>query len=143
MTFEQFLPFTNLYSADDALRIVEAADRPNGGLCVDIWHHTRGSNDLAMLSRLPGEKVMAIQINEGAAAPVYDDYYTECLKSRLPVGEGSFDVTGFIRTLDGIGANVPWALEVPNADAWQEPEATPWVTRCASGLRQAFAAARP
>lgn len=43
----EFLPFTNIVSAGDALRIVDVADRPNGGVCVDIWHHARGANDLA------------------------------------------------------------------------------------------------
>ena len=28
-------------------RLIDAADRPNAGCCVDIWHHTRGAADEA------------------------------------------------------------------------------------------------
>lgn len=35
----EFVPSTDIADALDALRIVEAADRDNGGICVDLWHH--------------------------------------------------------------------------------------------------------
>ena len=41
----EWLPYTNIATAADAQAIVEAAGRPNGGYCADIWHHTRGADD--------------------------------------------------------------------------------------------------
>ena len=41
----EWLPYTNIATAADAQAIVEAAGRPNGGYCADIWHHRRGAND--------------------------------------------------------------------------------------------------
>ena len=39
----EWLPYTNIATAADAQAIVEAAGRPNGGYCADIWHHRRGA----------------------------------------------------------------------------------------------------
>jgi sugar phosphate isomerase/epimerase len=138
----EFLPFTNIVTAADAQHIVETAARPNGGLCVDIWHHTRGANDLSMLTALPGELVTGIQINDGALTPEHDDYYTDCLINRRPPGEGEFDLQSFIRTLDGIGANVPWGLEVCSTEGWTTDDRAGWTSRCVNGLRAALADAR-
>jgi sugar phosphate isomerase/epimerase len=138
----EFLPFTNIYDAADAQRIAEAADRPNGGLCVDIWHHTRGSNNLALIEALPGELVKAIQVSDGTIEPVHSDYYTDCLANRHPPGEAEFDLRGFIQTLDRIGADVPWSLEVCSAEGWANPDTNDWIARCVNGMRSCLAAAR-
>ena len=66
----EFVPFTDIVSVHDARRIVEEADRPNGGVCVDIWHHERGARDLAGIAALPGELITGIQLNDGALTPV-------------------------------------------------------------------------
>ena len=50
----EWLPFTNITTAADAQTIVEAAGRPNGGYCVDIWHHRRGANDESLITRPAG-----------------------------------------------------------------------------------------
>lgn len=136
----EFLPFTNIVDAADARAIAEAADRPNGGICVDIWHHQRGANDLDLIASLPGELVKGIQVSDGTLVPEHDDYYTDCLTNRRAPGDGDFDKVGFIRTLDSIGADVPWGMEVCNAAGWATPEG--WVNRCADGWRAALAAAR-
>ena len=38
----EFLPWTGIPHASDAWDIVRMADRPNGGVLVDSWHHFRG-----------------------------------------------------------------------------------------------------
>jgi sugar phosphate isomerase/epimerase len=117
----EFLPFTNIYDANDGMRVVEAADRDNGGLCVDIWHHTRGSNDLDQIRAIPGDKVMCIQMNDGPNGQQLDDYVQDCLRTRVPTGEGTFDVAGFVGALIDLGANVPWSMEVCNDAVWGQP----------------------
>lgn len=135
----EFLPFTNIYDAADGMRVVEIADRDNGGLCVDIWHHTRGSNELEQIRAIPGEKVMAIQMNDGPEAQQFDDYVEDCLRTRVPPGEGSFDVAGFVDALIVAGANVPWSMEVCNDAVWGQP-ATEHCVAIAQGMRAALAA---
>jgi sugar phosphate isomerase/epimerase len=110
----EFLPFTNIYNATDAMAIVERAGRENGGLCVDIWHHQRGTNDLDLIRAIPGDRVMAIQMSDGPLQPTLPDYVQDCLQFRVPPGEGEFDVSGFVSALRDIGSQVPWSMEVCN-----------------------------
>lgn len=117
----EWLPYTNIASAADAQRIVEAADRPNGGYCADIWHHVRGANDIELLRRLPADKIFAVQMNDGPSEPVLDDYKDDCLATRLPPGEGTFDCAGFVRTLVDLGVTAPISLEVCSHDLWAAP----------------------
>ena len=130
----EFLPFTNIYDAADALRMIEQADRDNGGMCVDIWHHQRGANDLDLIRAIPGEKVMAVQLSDGPVMPTMESYYEDCLRTRVPPGAGEMDIAGFIDAIRSTGANVPWDLEVCNDDVW-DTDATDFVKTCADGLR--------
>lgn len=134
----EFLPFTDIVSVHDARSIVEAADRPNGGICVDIWHHERGAADLAAIAALPGELVTGIQMSDGPRRPDDPDYYTDCLRNRVAPGDGEFDVAGFVAALRATGTGVSWSLEVCSATGWAAP--APHVARIADGMRAALAA---
>lgn len=142
----EFLPFTpNVFDADAGRRIVEEAGRANGGLCVDIWHHTRGSNDIEHLRRLAPEHVTGIQMNDGPLAPTDpSDYVQDCLRYRVPPGEGEMDAIGFVTELLRIGCDVPWQLEVCNDDVWgASPDAVDLHVRAAAdGMRNVLADAR-
>ena len=118
----EFLPFTDIVSVHDARRIVESAGRPNGGICVDIWHHERGARDLAAIAALPGELITGIQLSDGTLTPADSDYYADCLTNRCAPGDGEFDVAGFLATVASTGTTAPWSLEVCSAAGWAEPE---------------------
>lgn len=137
----EFLPFTNIFDAGDALRIVEVADRDNGGICVDIWHHQRGANDLALIAAIPASKVTGIQMSDGTRVQELPDYKDDCLKRRVPLGEGEFDVAGFVGCLRDKGVTVPWSLEVCR-DLTNGPSAAEHVQACADSMRAALAATR-
>jgi sugar phosphate isomerase/epimerase len=118
----EWLPYTNIANAAGAAAIVEAAGRSNGGYCVDIWHHTRGGDDLAALKALAAERVFAIQMNDGTLVPADpDDYKADCLANRMPPGEGEFDSIGFLRTLAEMGVTAPFSLEVCSTSLWNGP----------------------
>jgi sugar phosphate isomerase/epimerase len=131
----EFLPFTNIATATDALAIVETADRPNGGVCVDIWHHVRGADDLAMIRALPGDRITGIQLSDGPILSTGGSYYEETLRTRVPPGEGEMDVAGFLAAVRATGTTVPIGLEVCNESAW-DTDATGWVASCVEGLRR-------
>jgi sugar phosphate isomerase/epimerase len=101
----EFVPTSNVPDAAVATTIVVAADRPNGGICVDSWHHTRGADDLALLRAIPRNRITIIQFNDGAAQP-QADFFTETMHLRQVPGEGSFDLPGFFDALSG--AADPW-----------------------------------
>lgn len=130
----EFLPFTDIVTIHDALGIIEAADRPNAGMCVDIWHHTRGVPDIAAIATLPGEMITGIQMSDGTLIPQNSDYYTDCLTNRVAPGDGEFDVTGFVAAVRSTGTIAPWALEVCSAAGWADPVGH--VARIADGMRR-------
>ena len=137
----EFLPFTNIVDAADALAIVEAAGRPNGGVCVDIWHHARGANDVELIRAIPPALITGIQMSDGPREPTLADYKDDCLRHRVPPGEGDFGAVDFVRMLIDLGVDVPWSLEVCNDDAWGQPGADP-VRRAADAMRRVLADAR-
>jgi sugar phosphate isomerase/epimerase len=135
----EFVPTTAVATATDALRIAEAAGRDNGGVCVDIWHHQRGANDLALIRALPGERIIDVQMSDGPLVPALDDYLADTLRNRLPPGEGEMDLRGFVATIRSTGTTAPWSLEVCN-EAATDTDGTEFVSRCAAGLRRVLAA---
>jgi len=137
----EFLPFTNIVDARDALAIVEQADRPNGGVCVDIWHHARGADDLDLIRAIPPELIMGIQMSDGTVVPALADYKDDCLRHRVAPGDGEFGAVEFVRTLLGLGVDVPWSLEVCNDAVWGRPGGD-HVRRAAEGMRRVLAEAR-
>jgi sugar phosphate isomerase/epimerase len=138
----EFLPFTNIVDADAARAIVEAADRVNGGLCVDIWHHTRGSNDVEQLRRLRSEHIVGIQMSDGPLTPTNpNDYVDDCLRYRVPPGEGEMDAVGFVTEILRLGVSVPWQLEVCSERVRGQP-GSDHARAAADGMRRVVAEAR-
>ena len=62
----EFLPPNNIPDAGVALDIVKRADRPNGGVCVDVWHHFREARDEELIRALPFERIVS---SRSAMAP--------------------------------------------------------------------------
>ncbi len=108
----EFVPCTNIADAGTALRIVTEAGRRNGGLCVDVWHHTRGANDPALIDAIPAERVVMIQLDDGPIVPRHPDFLTDTIANRDLPGEGEFDLTGFLGTLWHNGARAPVSVEI-------------------------------
>ncbi|HET9078469.1 MAG TPA: sugar phosphate isomerase/epimerase family protein [Acidimicrobiales bacterium] len=117
----EFLPFTNIPDAATAAAIVDAAGRPNGGVCVDVWHHFRGARDPEMIRNLTRRRIAAVQVDDGPAAAEGDDYYTDCLENRRVPGEGEFDLVAFIRLLDEMQVDIPVSLEVISTELQMLP----------------------
>lgn len=130
----EFLPFNDIPTVHEARRIVEAAARPNGGICVDIWHHERGARDLDAIAALPGELITGIQLNDGTRTPEHPDYYTDCLANRRPMGEGEFDIAAFLDAVRSTGTQAGWSLEIPNSWGWEH--ADEHVAAIGAGLRR-------
>ncbi|MGI9578101.1 MAG: sugar phosphate isomerase/epimerase family protein [Microthrixaceae bacterium] len=131
----EFMPTTAVGTATDAQRIAEAADRPNGGLCVDMWHHRRGANDLDQIRAIPGELVVDVQLSDGPLVAALEDYEEDTRRNRVPPGDGEMDLRSFIEAIRHTGTTAPWSLEVCNAAAG-ETDGVEFVSRCVEGLRR-------
>jgi sugar phosphate isomerase/epimerase len=107
----EFLPFGGIPDLASAWAIVQAAGRPNGGLTVDSWHFFRSGSSFELLESIPGSRIYTVQINDAPTQPEADLLH-ETMNGRLVPGQGSFDLTRFIRTLDQMGSTAPFSVEV-------------------------------
>ena len=113
------VPWGRVRTFDHAWRIVERADHPAAGLCLDSFHVLSPANDLSGMERLPGDRVFHVQL---ADAPRLDmDNREWSLHGRLFPGQGTLDNAGFLRTLRAAGYDGPVALEVFN-DVYQQED---------------------
>jgi sugar phosphate isomerase/epimerase len=116
----EFLPWTAIPNLRRAWDVVRAAGRPNGGVLIDAWHYFRGGPDEVLLRSLPGSAVVGVQLDDAAATPQGPSMEDTIVRRRLP-GEGAFDLTALIRTLDAIGVDAPFSVEVISTEQQARP----------------------
>lgn len=116
----EFLPWNEVPDAGAAWRIVRDADRPNGGVLVDTWHHFRGAADDDLLTSVPADRIAALQFDDADAEVVGTLFEDTLARRRLP-GDGDLDLVGFLRLMAQHGARAPLSVEVINEDLWQRP----------------------
>jgi sugar phosphate isomerase/epimerase len=107
----EWLAWSRISDLTTALEVVTMADRPNGGLNVDTWHCARTGTSPADLRAIPGERILAIQVDDGPAQ-AEENLIEATLHSRLVPGEGAFDLRGYLGALRAIGAEAPIGIEV-------------------------------
>ncbi len=134
----EFMPWTQVATVLDALAIVEAADRPNGGIMFDTWHHFRGPVSNATLAAdVPIPRILAVQLDD-APAEAETNLVEETLNRRRVPGEGDIDLPEILRILRDGGSPAPLGVEVFCEDLFSLPPSDVAV-RCADGVRQALA----
>ncbi|GHG86048.1 bifunctional sugar phosphate isomerase/epimerase/4-hydroxyphenylpyruvate dioxygenase family protein [Streptomyces lanatus] len=108
-----------------AWRIVEAADHPALGTCLDSFHIlSRGSEPKSLegIADIPGEKIFFLQL---ADAPLLAmDVLQWSRHYRCFPGQGGFDVAGLVRHVLRTGYDGPLSLEVFN-DVFRQADAGP------------------
>ena len=107
----EIMPFSNVRTLETARKIVETADHPNGGLLVDIWHVSRGNISYEDLATLPRRFLGAVELDD-APAEVEGTLWDDTIYHRLLPGEGALDQKGFIETINAIGYEGPWGVEI-------------------------------
>ncbi len=136
----EYMPWFNGIDLAQVASVVAMADRPNGGVEIDAWHHFRGGLSLADIAALDGRLFSAIQLDD-APDVAEVDLLEATLHDRLLPGEGELDVVGFIRTLDEIGCRAPVGVEVPS-DVLAALHPTEAARRVAVAARTVLATAR-
>ncbi|WP_297083698.1 sugar phosphate isomerase/epimerase and 4-hydroxyphenylpyruvate domain-containing protein [uncultured Demequina sp.] len=115
-----------------AWRLVELADRPNLGTCLDSFHILSRGHDPAEIEDIPGEKIYFLQL---ADAPSLDmDVLSWSRHHRLFPGEGSFALVDFLGHVWRAGYDGPLSLEVFN-DTFRQTD----VSRTAAHARRSLA----
>lgn len=88
-----------------ALDVLDAADAPNAGLLVDVWHFFNGGSTLDQVRR-----VAAVQLNNGPR--VSHDFLRHARASRWLPGRGQLDAAGLVRRVEETGYDGPYCVEV-------------------------------
>jgi sugar phosphate isomerase/epimerase len=112
----EFMPFdANVRTLDAALRLVEGAAQPNGGLAVDTWHLAKLGISPAELRRVPPQYLTWVELSDGQLADMPDLGYETLNHRKLP-GEGEFDLAGYVAAVRAVGYRGPWGVEVISAE---------------------------
>jgi sugar phosphate isomerase/epimerase len=114
------MPFANIHTLDDTIRLVVEAGRRNGGVILDLWHVVRMNIPYPELGRIPKQYLMGVELNDGGLV-VKGDLHQATVDNRKLCGDGEFDVKGFIRCLRDLGYRGPWGIEVLNKEIREWP----------------------
>lgn len=99
----------NIDSIEDGLSLV--AGVPNAGIILDTWHVVKMGIPFEAIRSIPAEDIMGVEINDGQISSDMD-LQTETTGYRKLPGEGEFDVSEFIRSVQATGYSGPWGVEV-------------------------------
>ena len=95
-----------------AWRIVERADHPQVGVCLDSFHILSRGHDLATIADIPADKIFFLQLADAPALSM--DVLSWSRHHRLFPGEGAWDLGDFVGRVAATGYAGPYSLEVFN-----------------------------
>ncbi|MEU9154848.1 sugar phosphate isomerase/epimerase [Streptomyces sp. NPDC048417] len=107
----EFLPWSNIKTVHDGLRLVETAGHPAGGLIIDVWHTERAHTPPAELAKVPGSRIVGVELDD-ADSDAVGTLFEDTVRRRRLCGEGSFDLPGIIAALRTAGWHGPWGVEI-------------------------------
>jgi sugar phosphate isomerase/epimerase len=107
----EIMPFSNVRTIETALAIVEGANQPNGGLLLDIWHLQRGGIDFSDITKIPARFIKSIELNDAHKYAI-EPLWMDTIHKRVLPGDGSFDISAFIKAVQTAGYEGPWGLEI-------------------------------
>jgi sugar phosphate isomerase/epimerase len=107
----EFLPWSNIRTVHDALRLVEDAGHPAGGVVIDVWHVERAGTSPAELAVLPLHRIVGVELAD-ADGEVVGTLFEDTVDRRRYCGEGSFDLAGIVTALRAAGWAGPWGVEI-------------------------------
>jgi sugar phosphate isomerase/epimerase len=111
----EFLPWSNIKTVRDGLRLVRDAGHDAGGLIIDVWHTERARTAPAELATVPLRSIVGVELCDADAVQVGTLFEDTANRRRL-CGQGSFDLRGWIRALRAAGWTGPWGVEILSED---------------------------
>jgi sugar phosphate isomerase/epimerase len=129
----EYVPVATVRDLDGAVDVLNAVDRPNAGLMVDMHHVHRAGDDPARLDALPRAWFHFAHLCDapGRIPSERQEMVRVMREGRLYVGEGGIDVAGIL-------AHVPpcvYSIELPNRALHEELGHAEHATRCLETLK--------
>jgi sugar phosphate isomerase/epimerase len=107
----EFLPWSNIKTVHDGLRLVRDAGHDAGGLIIDVWHTERGKTPPAEVATVPLRSIVGVELSD-ADTDQLGTLFEDTANRRRLCGQGSFDLRGCIRALRAAGWTGPWGVEI-------------------------------
>jgi sugar phosphate isomerase/epimerase len=126
----EFMPWTAVKTANDAVRVVQLAGSPsNAGVLVDALHFGRSHTTLADIKAIPRELLHYAQICDAEAGTHFTTVQLihAAREERFLPGEGSIDVRGLFRALR---FDLPMSVEIINQPRMATMSAQAWASLC-------------
>lgn len=133
------LPWSGIPDLTRAARIAALADRPNGGILLDTWHHFRAGGSTDDLDVDVAAHIIGIQLSDAPAIPA-TDLAVEAVSRRLLPGYGDAEVARTVRNVRAAGVDSPIGIEVMSDELAALP-AIDVAARVADAARAVIAAA--
>ena len=135
----EFMPWTRVPDARAALRIVTAADQPNGRVLVDALHAGRSRTTIADIAAIPPGRLSYAQICDAPGEiPTTDEGLIHTARqARLLPGEGDIDLVGIFSQLP---AELPISVEVPHLERAAQLGLREWARQALAATHRLLAA---
>ena len=92
-----------IWTVEQAMRIVSAVDRPNFGICLDLWNVWQNAGIDEEIKRA-GDRIFVVQLSDWRIPRSYED--------RLIVGQGDIPFPSLLRAIHASGYRGPYELEI-------------------------------
>ena len=115
----EFMPWTDARDLQQAVRIVERAERANAAVLVDAFHFDRSGSRLEDLARVDPSRLRYAQLCDVAGARPADmaEILRQARNERRFPGDGDCDLPGLLQCLP---ANIPLSLEIPTVQLLEQ-----------------------
>jgi sugar phosphate isomerase/epimerase len=128
---------TAIWTLEQAMGVVEAVDRPNFGICLDVWNVWQNA-EIAAGIRACGAagRVFVVQVSDWRTPRSYQD--------RLIPGRGEIPLPGLLRAIHEGGYRGPYVVEIFSSgvpDALWEQDLEGVIRDSRAGMDRAWAAA--
>ena len=94
---------TAIWTLAQAMRVVEAVDRENFGVCVDTWNIWQNENVVGEI-RACGDRIFVAQVSDWKTPRSFADRYV--------VGEGDIPTAALLHAIHETGYQGPYTLEI-------------------------------
>lgn len=108
----ELVPWEYVNSISVAWKIIEIANKPNGGLLVDAFTFYKGPSKLSDFNAIPGDKIFLVHICDFPEVYESIDLIAQARTMRVLPGEGVLDLEGLLSKLFEIGYDGKFSLEI-------------------------------
>lgn len=98
---------TAIWTLQQGMRVVEAVDRPNFGICLDFWNIWQNAR-IEEAIRATGDRIFLVQISDWRTPRSFQD--------RLIPGDGEIPIPALLRASHDAGYRRPYVVEIFSGD---------------------------